>query len=358
MERLAQESYRATVLERGHVSARAILQAITAYWWYFAAQQRLEIHRASAVRADVLVEVTEALIRADERPLSDRDVIASNFANKRTVVLVSEQAVLDAMYALGIAMGLQADQIEKLGPATTEFPVPAAVGAGGSGDGSAAVLTRAAVAARRDLAAARARRDGARFALQGAMGDFRPRWDIVASIGHTGISFGPELGTFLSPLVRGATGLNTFLQIQYEPIVTNSALRGVVLHAETAYRSATVRAEDLTRRIQANAHAAAEALRNAAREVATADEAVRLSERSVDTEQAKFGLGLATLFDAILSTDILTDSQLRRTEARYRYALALVRLRFETGTLLTIDGDKVSVDVNRLTTLAPEGESP
>ena len=358
VERSAQESYRAAVLERGHVSARAVLHAITAYWRYVAAQQRLETRRASAVRADALVEATEALIRADERPASDRDVIASNLANKRTAVLASQQAVLDARYALGIALGLQADEIENLGPAITEFPIPAVVGTGGSGDRSASALARTATTARRDLAAAHARRDGARFAWQGALRDLRPRWDIVASVGHTGISFGPELRTFLSPLVRSAAGLNTFLQIQYEPIVTNSSLRGIVLRTETAYRSATVRAEDLTRRIQANARAAAEALDNATHEVASADEAVRLSERSVDTEQAKFGLGLATLFDAILSTDTLTDSQLRRTDARYRYAVALARLRFETGTLLTIDAGRVSVDVSRVTTLMPEGESP
>ena len=101
---------------------------------------------------------------------------------------------------------------------------------------------------------------------------------------------------------------------------------------------------------------AAAALDNAASEVAIAEEAVLLSRRSVDTEEAKLRLGLATLFDAILSADALTSAQLRLTDARYRYAVALARLRFETGTLLQHDEENVSADTRRVLTFALEEE--
>ena len=352
VERSAEQSYRAALLDRGHVSELAVLQAVAKYWQYAAAQEGLEIHRASAGRAEVLVEVTEALIRADERPASDLDVMTSNLANKRTAVSASEQAVIDARYALGLAMGLEADRVQALGPALTAFPDPPGI-LERETDSLPAVLVRTAIRARRDLAAAIARRDAARLAWQGALRDFRPRWDVVATLGHTS-NFGPESPP---PSPRGAGGLNSFVQIRYEPVATNNAAHGLALRTETSYRSAVIAAEDLTRRIGANVEVAAAALDNAASEVAIAEEAVLLSRRSVDTEEAKLRLGLATLFDAILSADALTSAQLRLTDARYRYAVALARLRFETGTLLQHDEENVSADTRRVLTFALEEES-
>ena len=353
VERSAEQSYRAALLDRGHVSELAVLQAVAKYWQYAAAQEGLEIHRASAGRAEVLVEVTEALIRADERPASDLDVMTSNLANKRTAVSASEQAVIDARYSLGLAMGLQADRVQALGPALTAFPDPPGI-LERETDSLSAVLVRTAIRARRDLAAARARRDAARLAWQGALRDFRPRWDVIATVGHTRISLAPE---FLASSPRGAGGLSSFVQIRYEPVATNNAAHGLALRTETLYRSAVIAAEDLTRRIGANVEVAAAALDNAASEVAIAEEAVLLSRRSVDTEEAKLRLGLATLFDAILSADALTGAQLRLTDARYRYAVALARLRFETGTLLQHDEENVSADTRRVLTFAMEEES-
>ncbi len=353
VERSTEQSYRAALLDRGHVSAVAVLQAVARYWQYTAAQQRLEIHQASAGRAEVLVEVTEALIRADERPASDLDVMTSNLANKRTAVSASEQAVIDARYALGLAMGLQANQVQELGPPLTSFPSPPRILDREPGP-LPSMLVRTAIDARRDLAAARARRDGARLAWQGALRDLRPRWDVVATVGHTSLSQGRDPGTSVAPLTRDAGGVTSFVQIRYEPVATNSAARGLALRTEASYRSATIAAEDLTRRIGADVEVAAAALDNAASEVAIAEEAVLLSRRSVETEEAKLRLGLATLFDAILSVDALTNAQLRLTDAQYRYSVALARLRFETGTLLQHDEDTVSADTRRIMTFALE----
>ena len=85
-----------------------------------------------------------------------------------------------------------------------------------------------------------------------------------------------------------------------------------------------------------------------------AREAVRLSERSVVTEQEKFRLGLATLFDAILAEDSLTNARLRRTNAQYRFSAALARFRFESGTLLQTAADAVTADASSMTTFAFE----
>ena len=350
-ERAAQRSHAGAVLDREHISARAVLDAVVAYWRYSAAYERLQTYDESAARALRLVEETQALIAADERPTSDLDVMASNLASKRTGETAAEQTLLEAQYVLGLAMGLTADTIPALGPPVTGFPSTSAdarqVVAGGAARDAA---VRTAMAARRDLAAARARQDGARLAWEGALRDLQPRWDLVAGIGHASTSLGSDPAGFLAP-PGGSTGINSLVQVQYEPVATNSAVRGRALRLEASFRMATVATDDLVRRIRANALAAAEALDNASREVLDADEAVRLSERSVQTEQEKFQLGLTTLFDAILAEDSLTNARLRRTDARLRYAVALARLRFETGTLLDATAGSVSANPATVTSV-------
>ncbi len=336
-ERAAERSYDASRLDRDHTSARAVRSAVVTYWQYVGADERLQIYRDAETSAERLLAETEALIGADERPASDRDLMAGNLASAQAVRVAAEQTLVEARYALGLAMGLAADAIPSLGAPVTPFPQSQEVTGGEA-------IVRTALAARRDLAAARARRTGARLAWEGAVGDLRPRWDIVGGIGHVAISSTPPEGDFLSPLPGSATGLNASVQIRYVPVTTNSAVRGAALRADVAHRVAIVIADDLARRIRAEARVAAEALDSAERETAIAEDALRLSRRAVETEREKFRLGLATVFDAILAEETLTRALLRRTHARLRYALALARLRFEAGTLLEVAHESVSGD--------------
>lgn len=355
-ERAAQESYAASRFERHHVVARVVHDAVLAYWLYLAAHEQLRTYVESADRARRLVEETEVLIRADERPPSDRDLMASNLAQKETAVTAARQTLLDAKYALGIAMGLAADGVSTLGPPLTGFP--------NISDSRVAVTAAARVAmvgtalsARRDLSALQARRTGARLAWEGALRDMRPRWDVLTRFGYTGVSSARGMGA-ASSFAQGSGGMNGLLQVQFEPVVTNRAVRGGARRAAALHRVAAVAAEDLVRRIDANVRVAIEAFNNGAQEALAAHEAVRLSELSVTTEQEKFRLGLATLFDAILAEDSLTNARLRQTNALFRFAAALVRLRFESATLLESVGGRVAVDAMRMTSFAFEEPEP
>ena len=356
-ERAAQESVTASRLERDHIAARAVRDAVLAYWRYLAARERLRTYVESAERAQRLVGETEVLIRADERPASDLDLVASNRAQKLTVVNGARQTLLDAKYDLGIAMGLGAGAIRTLGAPLTTFP-ETAIDCGSSFEPEArSAAVRTALAGRRDLAAVRARRDGARLAWEGVRKDLRSRWDVVTRLGYTrvGRRAGSEAG---ASLVQGAGGLNGLVQVQYEPIVTNRAVRGRAMVGAASHRASVVAADDLSRRIEANVLVAIEALDSAAREALAAEQAVRLSGRSVLTEQEKFRLGLATLFDAILAEDSLTSARLQQTTARFRFAAALLKFRFETGTLLDGTAGAVSVDLSRMTSFVVEECKP
>ena len=171
-----------------------------AYWRYFAARERLRTYIESAERAQRLVGETEVLIRADERPASDLDLVAGNRAQKLTVVNVARQTLLDAKYDLGIAMGLRAGAIRTLGAPLTTFPETAIDCRSAFEPEARAAAVRSALAGRRDLAALRARRAGARLAWEGVLKDLRSRWDVVTRVGYTRVG---RRGGFRS---RGLSG--------------------------------------------------------------------------------------------------------------------------------------------------------
>ena len=170
-ERAAQESYAASRFERDHIVARAVHDAVHVYWLYLAAYEQWKTHVESADRARRLVEETEVLIRADERPMSDLDLMAANLAQKQTVVTAARQSLLDARHALGVAMGLGADAIPAFGPPLTAFPETGADSRVPFTTAVRAEMVRMALAARRDLAGLRARREGARLAWEGTLQD-------------------------------------------------------------------------------------------------------------------------------------------------------------------------------------------
>ena len=355
-ERAAQESYAASRFERDHIVARAVHDAVHAYWLYLAAHEQLGTHVESADRARRLVEETEVLIRADERAMSDLDLMASNLAQKETAVTAARQTLLDARHALGVAMGLGAEVIPTLGPPLTTFPESSGDSPAPLTSATRAEMVRTALAARRDLAGLQARREGARLAWEGTLQDMRSRWDVFARVGYTWVS--PRPAGELSSLAGVSGGAGGLVQIQYEPLATNHAVRGRALRAAAVERTAVVAADDLVRRIEANVRVAMARLDNTVQEALAAREAVELSERSVETEQEKFRLGLATLFDAILAEDSLTNARLRRTNAQFRLAAALVRLRFESATLLEATGGAVSAPPNRMTSFVFEERKP
>ena len=185
-----------------------------------------------------------------------------------------------------------------------------------------------------------------------------PSVDVLARIGYAGVSQHSGFGTAYS-FPQGLGGLSSFVQIQYEPVVLNQAVQGRARRTAALQQSANVAAMDLIRRIEASVHAAIEGFANSVQQALAAREAVRLAERSVATEQEKFRLGLATLFDAILAEDSLTNARLQQTNARLRFATALLRLRFETATLLeTTAGGIVPAGPDRTTSPFFEERQP
>ncbi|HEY8535019.1 MAG TPA: TolC family protein [Vicinamibacterales bacterium] len=343
-ERSAEALRAARELDLRHAAAAGVLEAVSAYWNYLAAQRRLEVHLATERRAELLVEETRLLVEAEERAASDLDQVLANLAAKRAARISAEQAVLEARRALGLAMGIDAASALSLGPPADDFPSPPGPESEVAWDTTAdqAAVERA-LARRPDLASGRQARRSAAILVAASEAAARPALDLSLGLGYAGMGTGNSFDHFLDPLYRGIPGLNASVYVTYRHALADRAARGALLQQEAALEQARILETRLERQVATGVRVAAEALRRSVRALAEAGSAVAHYRRLVEAEKERHRLGASTLFDVILAEDALTSALLTEVSSRTSYAVAIAAFHFETGTLVNTADLSVSV---------------
>ncbi len=347
-ERAARHDYTASLLSLRHTTAQRVLAAVIAYWDYLSAESRQGVLVDSEHRAQRTADQTRVLVEADERTQADLTQILANLAGKRVARISSEQTLVEARQTLGLAIGLPAEEIERLPKAATLFPAPPA------GDAPLAAPTGAladAFGQRDDWAAAEQDQRSADALLRGARSDLRPRLDLSLTTGYKAAETGLGLSQFFAPAWRRSPKLDATLQLSLAFPPANSRARGRLLQSAGAALQQRILIDDLRRRITTGVSVAAQALVRGAAGVHASEQAVRLSESTVQSEERKFQLGVSTLFDVIQAEDGLTSALLNQILSQRNYAVAIATLRFQSGRLVLGERDQPpSVPVESLLT--------
>jgi outer membrane protein len=328
-------------------AARTVQTAMNAYWEYLGAYRRLEVQQQAERRAEDLANETRALVLADERAPSELQSLNANAALKRITRVAAEQGVVEARQRLGVALGVPADEVLQLGAPRSMFPVPQDLNPPDSV--AADVLARTAPSRRPDFEAARGRQQSALAVASGSAADARSKLDLLVAVGYAGAERGTTLRQFYTPLYSGVAGMNSTVQMTFQPAGSVGGARGRREQAEAAVQRTGIVVADLTRIAISSTRVAIEALRSARLQLETAELAVELSQRSVQSEMERFRHGMSTRFDVIQSEDALTGALLSRIAAQTLAAQAVVRLRYESGRLVTGDALRgLTVDTQAL----------
>lgn len=331
-ERAADYNYQASRWAERQAIALLVLTAAVSYWDYVEASQRFDVFVEAEQRAQQSAEQTRALVAADERTSADLIQMQGNLAAKRATRIAAEQSVIDTWQPLGLAMGLPPESIiARQVPAT---PFPAALDEGAARR-TAMQLLEAAYARRPDLTAAETSLRAAEAVLDGARNQIKPRLDLIFGTGYRARALGQGLGAFFEPFrAENPKHLDASVRLNYEFATTNSAARGQLLQASSAFTREQILVMDLRRRIAVGVTVAAEALTRGEAGMKASEEAVQLLGQAVQAEQRKFQVGMSTLFDVIQAQDALTNALLGRIGSQRNYAVALATLRYQSGTLL------------------------
>jgi outer membrane protein len=333
-ERSAIMLHSASAAELDYRRSAVLLGAAEAYWNYAAAYARMAVLREAEARSAQLVEQTQTLVNADERPRVDLYPLQAALASRRASRISGERGLITARQELGRAMGIAPADVMRLPPPATAFPgVP---GAGGIPAGTPVVEQAARL--RRDLEAARRHHDAARDLLAGYRADTRPRLDLTVTLGYQGLEAGPELGRLVSPFYSELGGMHTRLEVTYGMPLRNRLAGGRALQGRVAERQAALAYDELRRQVELDAAAALATLQLSAEELAQSEDAARLHRQALESEQRRYQLGTSTIFDIINTQDALTSATLGEIAARTQYAVSLARLRHTTGTLLADGG--------------------
>lgn len=326
-----------------------------AYWNYVAAQQSVVRWAESEERAQQLMADEQRLVQSGEHPASSLKLLAANLAEVTATYLEAEQKRLEARQALGVAMGLSWEQLERIGPPHDDFAtvdassLPTAEQLG--------LLIKDSWTRRADVLAADTAIDTARIATRAAQRALEPRLDAQADLGYAGLAEGDGAAPFFAAPYQNVSGVNFFLGLNMQVPVQNNAARGLLAQRQAEQSQATLLRDNQRRQIGAQVALLAATLAQAVRSLNSALAAVAAYEGAVADECKKLRAGLSTIFDLVQVQSRLNTAAQSALVARLRVATLIVALRFETGTLLSPSPQRAegTIDLEQLTFVPAAG---
>jgi outer membrane protein TolC len=346
-ERAARESLQSTQLAFCHTVAARITGSVNAYWDYLAALRALEIRVQSEARSLLLLDDARRLASGDEIPQADVLQNEAQLARDRGLRLAAEQTVVEARGALAIAMGLPGIDVMQLAPPLDDFPdlQPADVSR------LQALPAMALPAGRFDLLASYRRLAAADILYDAARKDPFSQLDLTVSVGYNGLVENRSALAAAEALRRPASGFNASVGVVYLLPVQGNVQAGQVRQRAALADQARIELDALLLAVKTGIAVQRSNLSSAVLQLEQLQQQVRLQAQVFANERKKYRLGLATVLDLLTVEARLTADELSVIDARRRLAQALVGYRFETGTLLSADGDAQHLDLQSLTTL-------
>jgi outer membrane protein TolC len=335
----------ARLLYRHELAQQAVRTAV-AYWGSRAAAETAQLRLDLAARAAALLESTRPLIQASILPPTVLAQAEANALEKESLRLEANLAAAHARVELARALGLAPADFAS--PPEAVEPFPAVAAAAGTVPDRLVAWIESALAARADHQAARRSRDPAALLARKAQSDLRPRLDVGLQAGYAGLSGGRYP---LDALRERRTSGNAAVTVQLDWPLRNSLQQGLLREARSREREAEARLAALAADIAADVAAAVRESALRAELALAAERTVAAADAAVRGEQARLGLGESSLPDVIALENALGEARLQQVNAHAGYAIAIVRLRFATGTLFSDLGADGSFTLARLTLL-------
>lgn len=331
-EKAAQLSIESTKENNTLNNALEILQMGTAYWQYVGAYESLQIFEANENRVRNVLEITQELVKADKRPEGDLLQIQADLADQERQTTTARQNFYNSKLNLGRVVGISEVESKKIGNPLDRFPT--------TSNSAIQVEDMIALARKKrtDISAVQLTQEGLDLQRKAAKNSKLPQLDLTGFFTYRGEASDGGVEQFFSAL-GNRQGRNQVagLSLNFFIPVNNNRAKADFALSEIAVQDQQITYDNLVRNIDLNVSIALNNLENTIAIVKKAKESLDFSSRVFDNEQIRFQNGLTTLLNLILFQDRLTFAHLEYLRAEQQYAVALLNLRFETGTLLTKD---------------------
>lgn len=336
---MALEAGRMTLL---HTVSQKIYDVMVAYWTVVLNKLNLEELIASETRATRMLSDYKELVQADERPAGDLQQLAASLFEKTAARIAGEQSLYEAHQSLGLDMGVAKTELDMLPwPSDTFHGLTDSQTisiSDPSGELLSGTLTR-----RMDYQSSRKNQEQKQIQVVAARDKLKPQLDLNVNLGYSGLDEGKSASTYVTPLFQQVPGLSVYVGLNYTFPVANTSARGIVTQRQAELRQAEIQCLNLERSISFSLSVALRDLRNTSEQLSRFSQSVTAYRQATANEAEKFKLGMSTLLDVITMEDRLTQSRLNEIQAQANLALAIARLRFETGMIVVTNGNSYSI---------------
>lgn len=347
-ERAAKWNYEAALEDYAQIAASSTRDTVVAYWNLAAAQESLALQARSAAAQAKTVELSQALVEADEIPRSELDLANARRLDAEAAVAQARQALAAGRVALALAMGLTITDFDQT-PLTAD-PLPESASLEPLAEAPVSILTQNAVRSRGDIKAARGRESAAEILAEAARLNLKPSLGLTFQVDMRSLyeSTTTDLKGNVSDIsrdvfygpgywnaIRGSYfGPSFQLNLKLTLPVQNNVQKGLLVQSEASLSSSSIATRDLERVVQSRTVEVANSVRQSAREVERRRASSGYYEETIRNSFDQYRAGEISLLDAILTERDLTSALLQLVAARQTFATNATQLRFETGALL------------------------
>ena len=312
-----------------------VLQTGSAYWEYLGAFKALQVYLENENRVREVLEMTQDLVKADTKQESDLVQIKADLAAQEQQTTLARQNLYNARINLGRVVGIDEELSKEIGDPADDFPTVVEPGFVNKVD--LASMLSLALQHRADIKAVKNMQDALDIQLIAAKNDLLPVLDLAGFFTYGGVAAGGGISQYFNAF-GNVPGRNHVvgLSLTFSFPVNNNLAKASYAKGKIALSDQQIAYEDLQRNIELNVSIAHNNLLNSVAILEKAKEALAFSEQVFSNEQVRFQNGLTTLLNLILFQERLTYAQLEYIQAMQRFAVSVIHLRFETGTLFSV----------------------
>lgn len=342
-----------------HIVAQTALSATLAHLNLVAAEQLAARLVESADRQTRLTEMLDQLVQVGDIARLDLERAQARAAQVASQAARARLDVVNARAGLAETIGLDAGLSPGAGDGFAD-PQPL-------GELTVDALADTALSRRLDLRAAERQATASATLTEGTAADLRRKFDLSITAGMSNRYESPFFRYFederfpiysdfetpdpVDSPVRWYSGRGLYRSLtgRWEPFVSaqfsleiplgNNAAEGRFAQAQATERQSRIQAGDLRRVIRANVQNAAESLRKAAQVVEQRRAAVARSTEAHTGATEQLKVGEITVIDVLTLEESLTRDHVSLVQALLVYHSTMARLRYETGDLVSWEGE-------------------
>lgn len=320
-----------------------------AYWNCLAARQDRDILADSARRADDIFQFVNVLAEGGEIDAATQRQAQALLSARQGHAVEGELSYFQSRQNLAVALGYNPAQQAEAPAVNGTFPPavdPVAIAPARNQKFVHEALQR-----RGDYLAAELSVTAEETMLERARRDLRPQVDLEVTVGYSGYDNRDSALRPLRSLGGDLTGPNALGVLSIEWPVANNLAKGALVSQRALTEQARLRAIRSANLTSSAVLNSLETLRSSIEQYHLITASVQTYAEAVEQTNIKMKAGEADFTEIIDVEDRYADARRARIDTLRRYAIALARLRLDTGSLSSLSDDRAVFNVDDILTV-------